>query len=40
MIPGVPPGAYTFVALLVGVGADPVNSSNWLCAPGQATFTL
>ena len=40
IIPGVPPGAYTFVALLVGVGADPVNSSNWLCAPGQAMFSL
>ena len=40
MIPAIPPGTYTFVAILVSVGADPVNTSNWLSAPGQAAFTV
>ena len=39
-IPAIPPGTYTFVAILVSVGADPVNTSNWLSAPGQAAFTF
>lgn len=36
----IPPGTYTFVAVPVRVGADPVNTANWLSAPGQATFNF
>ena len=41
VVPGsISPGTYTFVTVLVRVGGDPLDTSNWLGTPGQATLNF
>ena len=41
VVPGsIAVGVFTFAVVPVRVGADAVDTSNWLSAPGQATFNL
>ena len=35
-----PPGTYTFVVALVSVGADPLDTANWVSALGQTSFSI
>jgi len=36
----IPHGSYSFLVVLVRAGADPLDASNWLAAPGQANFSF
>jgi hypothetical protein len=41
MVPdSIPHGPYRFLVVLVRAGADPLEASNWLTAPGQANFSF
>jgi hypothetical protein len=41
MVPdSIPHGPYRFLVVLVRAGADPLDASNWLTAPGQANFSF
>ncbi len=40
-VPGsIPHGPYRFLVVLVRAGTDPLDTSNWLTAPGQANFSF